>query len=456
MSEGEAAPAQAGADAALAGESGAPGGEKRPKSSKVRRVHDAALAAEWAQELWSKDESYRVQCTFSASTTHECGIMQEPTHLVELDDLPQAWPRETCGAPGGVSNIHDRPAAQDACANTAHLPCGHVFHACSLALHFLVQDMRCPICRIGRETRMSLACVPVSIRGFYASKLEALDTAEAAVDPMEILDVLTQMSLQVLVQFPRRQSRTTRHSSTDGVHVESLIQSRLLVNEEDIPRHILAITGVSRETARGEAAPEAPAAPPAPSSADAPVPPSGDAPAPPSGDASAPPSGDAPAPPSGDAPAPPSADAPAPPAPPAPPAGDAQGRLVSPSVTGVFRTHRSFQRIIQSILERQHSSSNVLFMLQHPLVPLEITSPGIEVRRAQATLFGQEASPRESIPLFCSSVSGVEPIAYIQSAYDREHDTAEISVAINIAVIANMALYVTEVLNQLSEIIDQN
>jgi hypothetical protein len=129
---------------------------------------------------------------------------------------------------------------------------------------------------------------------------------------------------------------------------------------------------------------------------------------------------------------------------------------VSPSVTGVFRTHRSFQRIIQSILERQHSSSNVLFMLQHPLVPLEITSPGIEVRRAQATLFGQEASPRESIPLFCSSVSGVEPIAYIQSAYDREHDTAEISVAINIAVIANMALYVTEVLNQLSEIIDQN
>ena len=54
-------------------------------------------------------------------------------------------------------------------------------------------------------------------------------------------------------------------------------------------------------------------------------------------------------------------------------------------------------------------SSNVLFMLQHPLVPLEITSAGIEVRRAQATLFGQEASQRESILLFCSAVIGVPP-----------------------------------------------
>jgi hypothetical protein len=44
---------------------------------------------------------------------------------------------------------------------------------------------------------MSLACVPASIRGLYASKLETLDAPEAGVDPMEILDVLTQMSLQV-------------------------------------------------------------------------------------------------------------------------------------------------------------------------------------------------------------------------------------------------------------------
>jgi hypothetical protein len=95
-------------------------------------------------------------------------------------------------------------------------------------------------------------------------------------------------------------------------------------------------------------------------------------------------------------------------------------------------------------------------MLQHPLVPLEITSAGVEVRRAQALLFGQQNSEQESIPLFCSAVSGVEPIAHIQSVYDNQHDTAEISVSINIAVIVNMALYVAQVLDQLSEIIGGN
>jgi len=426
MSEGEATPAQAAADAVLAAESGAPGGEKRPKSLKVRRVHDAvpaAGAAEWTQKLWSKDESYQTECTFSTSTTHECGIMQEPTHLVELNDLPRDWPRETCGAPGGVSNIHDRPAAQDASANTAHLPCGHTFHACSLALHFLVQDMRCPICRVGREMRMSLACVPASIRGLYAKKLEVLDAPESGVDPMQILEVLTQMSLQVLVQFPRRHPRTTRRVATEGVHAESLIQSRLLVSEEDIQRHILAIGGTPRDAARAGAAPEAAGAGAPEAAAAAP-------------EAAAPAAPEA--------------------ARPTAPLGDAHAGFAGPSVTGVFRTHRSFQRIIQSVLERQQAASRVLFLLQHPLVPLEITSAGIDVRRAQTLLFGNQDSTQESIPLFCSAVSGVEPIAHIQSVYDNQHGTAEISVSINIALIVNITLYVTQVLNQLSEIISEN
>jgi hypothetical protein len=123
-------------------------------------------------------------------------------------------------------------------------------------------------------------------------------------------------------------------------------------------------------------------------------------------------------------------------------------------VTGVFRTHRSFQRIIHSILERQDASSSVVFMLQHPLVPLEIASAGIDVRRAQALLFGEQTN--ESIPLFCGAVSGVEPIAHIQSVYDNQHGTAEINVSINIAVIVNMALYVAQVLSHLSEIVDEN
>ena len=53
-------------------------------------------------------------------------------------------------------------------------------------------------------------------------------------------------------------------------------------------------------------------------------------------------------------------------------------------------------------------------------------------------------------------MSGVEPIAYIHSVYDETHGTVEISVAINIALIVNMALYVTEVISQLQGIISDN
>jgi hypothetical protein len=428
-------------------------GEKRPKTSKVRRVDDGVLGTEWTQELWSNDESYRVECMFSASTTHECGIMQEPTHLVDLDELPRAWPREIAGAPAAVSDIHDRPAAQGVGANTAHLPCGHAFHACALALHFLVQDMRCPICRVGCKERMSIACVPAAIRVSYASKLDKVEQSELAVDPAEILDLLTQMNLQVLVHFPRRLSHATRRLAAESMHAESLIQSRLLVDEDEIGRRIREIGGTARAQARAEARAEAvveahaeavveahaEAVVEAHAEAVVEAPVEAHVEAVVQAVVEAPVEGHVEAPVEGHVEAPVQARV------------DAD--FHSPAVTGVFRTHRSFQRIIQSILELQEPSSNVIFMLQHPLVPLEIVSAGIGIRQAQALLFGKDANPRESIPLFCNAVSGVDPIAYIRSVYDDVHGTVEISVAINIALIVNMALYVTEVISQLQDII---
>ena len=403
-------------------------GEKRPKTSKVRRVDDGVLGTDWTQELWSCDESYRVECTFSASTTHECGIMQEPTHLVELDDLPRAWPRTIAGAPAAVSDIHDRPAAQGVGANTAHLPCGHTFHACALALHFLVQDMRCPICRLGSTARMSIECVPAAIRLLYGSKLDRVEQSELVVDPAEIMDLLTQMHLQVLVQFPRRLSHATRRIAPESMHAESLIQSRLLVDEEEIGRRIREMGDTARPHARAGARTG--------QSAEARVETRAQAVAEAVAEAVEEGLAEAPA--------------------QAPAQASVGDNFSSPGVTGVFRTHRSFQRIIQSILDRQEPSSNVIFMLQHPLVPLDIVSAGVDIRRAQALLFGKEKNPRESIPLFCNAVSGVEPIAYIHSVYDETHGTVEISVAINIALIVNMALYVTEVISQLQGIISDN
>ena len=104
--------------------------------------------------------------------------MQDLTHLVYIPDLTQAWPRAdylvSIVVCGGQAGTH-------AGANTVHLQCGHVFSPCALALHFLVQDMRCPICSVGCKTRMNIACVPVNIRPIYPKKMEQLEEA-AGVD----------------------------------------------------------------------------------------------------------------------------------------------------------------------------------------------------------------------------------------------------------------------------------
>ena len=268
-------------------ESGAEEGDSescRWKNSKIRRLEDAPLSSEWTHELHSTDSGHTVACKFSVSAVHECGIMHEPTHLVEIADLPQAWPREddVAGA---------RSFAQlnlDAGANTAHLPCGHVFSPCALVFHFLVHDMRCPICRVGCKSRMSISCVPACVRAMYAKKMELVETLEnEEIETMETMDVvsfLTQMNLQVLVRFQRQPARPMRSSVARSMHAESLISSRLLVNEEYIASHVHVINQLSRQnqTAAHEreqdaaSAPRSPAAaagglappPPAPTDAD--------------------------------------------------------------------------------------------------------------------------------------------------------------------------------------------
>lgn len=376
---------------------------RRQKNFKIRRLDDPPLTPdEWTHELHSADGGHKVECKFSVSAAHECGIMHEPTHLVEIADLPQAWPRGD-----------DVDATLGPHANTAHLPCGHVFSPCALAFHFLVQDMRCPICRVGCKTRMNILCVPACIRAIYAKKVEQSETAELVeVETVDIVSFLTQMNLQVLLRFQRQSSRALRSSAAQSTQVESLIYSRLLVNEEDIAGHVHAINQISQRNLTGEHEPELEQRAPADSASDF-------------------------------------ATLPREPA-----DADRDPNFFNPPVMGIFHTHRSFQRIIQSILERQDASSNVQFMLQHPLMPLEISSAEMNVSIAHTTLFGEEARAPVSIPLFCSAISGVEPIAYIHSVYDQTHNTADISVGVNLGVMVNMAVYVTQVLDHLSGIAD--
>lgn len=87
--------------------------------------------------------THRVRVALSASESASCAIMQDRTADVAVDGLPATWP-------GG--------------ANTATLPCGHVFHPSALALHFAVRCMRCPVCRAGADCKVDPATLPKAVR----------------------------------------------------------------------------------------------------------------------------------------------------------------------------------------------------------------------------------------------------------------------------------------------------
>jgi len=109
--------------------------------------------------------------------------------------------------------------------------------------------------------------------------------------------------------------------------------------------------------------------------------------------------------------------------------------------------------------ERQDASSNVVLVLQHPLMPLEISSSEMSVQNAHAALFGMHSGQVQgpvSIQLFCSAISGIEPIAHVHSAFNPTHNTANISVGINLCVMLDMSVYVTQVLDHLSGLADED
>jgi hypothetical protein len=161
-------------------------------------------------ETWSTHTGAQIQCELFAATDEAvvCGIMHEPTCCVAIEGLPPAWP----GAPGQSAPGQSAPGP-----NSARLPCGHVFHPAALALHFLVADMRCPVCRVGVAETMQLESVPAELRLDFQKKLEGIDRREkdseqeARVDaPASIADVLRDLELQVRVSDETRELTSMR------------------------------------------------------------------------------------------------------------------------------------------------------------------------------------------------------------------------------------------------------
>lgn len=352
------------------------------RSSKIRRIE--TKTKEWTQKFYGVDNNESVECKFSTSFDLDCGIMHELTQHVVIEDLPPGWPCVQCG------DANADCAADDMHANTVHMPCGHVFSPSALVLHFLMQDMRCPICRTGHPTRMSITCVPPSIRHHYAEKIASTATTESTdleISVEDIINVVSQVDLQVLIRAPRnaRASRSSARSTS-----ETLMYSRLMANVADVTAHIERVErrahdGVQDATRQMGGAVEDTAAGAV-------------------GSAS-------------------------------------QQRMAT------FQTHRSFQRTLQIMMERQIPSATVVFMLRHPLFSLDIRSVEINVENLCKSLFDQTS--RGSVPLTCTAISGIEPIAYVQTSHDPASGMSDLTVAMNLSVIVSMATYVSQVLEQL-------
>lgn len=145
---------------------------RRKRTQELLHVPPASLQPQMHPLLLRAEGGVEIQCHMFAAADDSvvCGILHEPTRTAEVDDLPRNWPFECA----------------EAC-DSAQLQCGHVFHAPALAVHFLVGDMRCPVCRDGVAQRMMLECVPEEIRPAYAAKVERARTED--LDPTEIDDL---------------------------------------------------------------------------------------------------------------------------------------------------------------------------------------------------------------------------------------------------------------------------
>ena len=94
-----------------------------------------------------------------------------------------------------------------------------------------------------------------------------------------------------------------------------------------------------------------------------------------------------------------------------------------------LNVYRSFQRIIRGIFERQTSypDCTVVFTLEHPLIPITISSLEIPARDMYDQLFNcmsMNGTPLEcegSINLFSPQVAGSEHVATLNSKYPQSY-----------------------------------
>ena len=126
-------------------------------------------------ELLPTDGENSIRCELSISKDANCGIFDIATGDVEIEEVPVTWDID------GHSY------------NTLTMSCGHTFNPSAAALHFLSQDMRCPICRRGSETQMLIESLPGHLQETFSEKLNGMKerskTEDSMLDLLQLIEV---------------------------------------------------------------------------------------------------------------------------------------------------------------------------------------------------------------------------------------------------------------------------
>jgi hypothetical protein len=125
--------------------------------------------------------------------------------------------------------------------------------------------------------------------------------------------------------------------------------------------------------------------------------------------------------------------------------------------------HRSFQRLVRSLVARQHASNphaRVRFALVHPLVPVTIASEDMPVAGAWDKFFNYAADALQpaahTIPLYCAAVAGTSPVGVLKAEFLDNLATPRLSLNVNTLMLVNIAGYVREVLQSIREALEQH
>ena len=113
-----------------------------------------------------------------------------------------------------------------------------------------------------------------------------------------------------------------------------------------------------------------------------------------------------------------------------------------------FNVHRSFQRIIRGVVERQlNMNSSVVFTLSHPFLPVHIGSVEMSIRDMYDTLFNVftmrgsvESQSSGSVALFCLEAAGTQAVARLETLFEGSNALPTITMKINVSMVYNIAI----------------